>query len=172
MTGGFSLPSKDEAQTSSFGLLAEDDYIVRIDSFTEVSRVSQYNPEGKPTLDVILTPLAFADAPDQELVDQDDEPLNPDKHLIFFFDPSRLGTRPQISRSRKFLAAALGIAPEARIDLPEGMSALIGKELIATVSIKNGKNNITDTRALKKRTRVRTSAPEPVVEAEDDTEAF
>jgi len=165
---GINLPSAEESQTSSFGLLDEDDYVARIESFQSVNRVSQYNPEGLETFDFILKPVAFADAPDQDLVDQDNEPVHPDKHLVFFYDPKRLGTRPMISRSRQFLASALGIPAEGRIELPEGLGGLIGKELIVTVGIKNGKNNITATRPLKKRARVRTSAPEPVVDADSD----
>lgn len=172
------LPSADEAATTAYGLLDEDDYIARIESFTEVTRDSMYakrdeNGRALPTLDVILKPLGFADAPDTDLVDKDGEPVNPEKHLIFFFDPHRLGTRPQVSRSRKFLAAALGIAPEARVELPGGMTELIGKEIVVTVSIKDGKNNITDTRALRKRARVRTSAPSVAVPEEvEETEQF
>lgn len=156
------LPSSEESQVSSFGLLDEDDYRARIDSFTQVSRVSQYNPEGLPTFDFILQPLGFADAEDAELTDQDGEPLNPEKHLIFFYDPQRLGTRPQVSRSRKFLASALGLPPEGRIELPGGLGELIGKEIIVTVGIANGKNKILDTRPLKRRSRVRVSTPDPV----------
>jgi hypothetical protein len=168
MASAISLKSKDEAQESSFGLLDEDDYRVRVDSFQEVSRVSKFNPEGLPTIDFILTPLGFADG-DAELVDQDGQPVHPEKHLIFFYDPRRLGTRPQISRSRKFLASAMGVPPEGHIDIPGGLNELIGKELIATVSIKDGKNNITDTRPLRRRERVRVAAPAAEI-AESDTE--
>lgn len=166
---GINLPSAEESNTSSFGLLAEDDYVARIESFTEVNRISQYNPEGLPTFDFILKPMGFADSPDTELVDQDDEPVHPEKHLVFFYDPKRLGTRPMISRSRQFLASALGVPAEGRIELPEGLGGLIGKEIIVTVGIKNGKNNITATRPLKKRARVRTSTPEPVAETASDS---
>jgi hypothetical protein len=176
MGTGISLRSADEAQTSSYGLLEEDDYLVRIDSFQSVRRPSQFaqmEDDGvtpKETFDFILQPLGFADAPDTELVDQDGEPLNPEKHLVFFYDPNRLGTRPMISRSRQFLASALGVPADGRIELPEGLPGLIGKELIATVGIKNGKNNITGTRPAKKRTRVRTSAPAATVEETAATE--
>lgn len=176
MGSGFSLKSADEAQTSNFGLLDEDDYLVRIDSFQSVRRPSQYamlEDDGvtpKETFDVYLTPLAFADAPDTELVDQDGEPVHPEKHLVFFFDPNRLGTRPMVSRSRQFLASALQVAADGRIELPEGLPALIGKEIIATVGIRNGKNTVTATRPSKKRTRVRTSAPAPTVEDEKESD--
>jgi len=171
---GINLPSAEEAQTSSFGLLDEDDYRARIDSFQEVSRTSQYNPEGLPTFDFFLKPLAFADAEEAELVDQDGEPVNPEKHLVFFYDPRRLGTRPQIARSRKFLAAALGVSPEGRIELPGGLEELIGKELIVTVGIKDGKNRVTDVRPIKKRERVRVAAPKQEVAepAEEDGDEF
>jgi hypothetical protein len=173
---GLSLPSKEDAakQVGDFGLLDEDDYIARIDSMVEVNRGGQYaklDEDGKPlpTIDFFLKPIAFADAPETPLVDQDGEPVNPDKHLIFFYDPHRLGTRPVVSRSRKFLAAATGVGPEDAIDLPGGLTDLIGKDLVVTVSIKDGNNRIVETRPLKKkaRDRVRVAAPTPEVEEDD-----
>lgn len=170
MGSGIYAKSAEESQNSSFGLLEEDDYVVRIESFNSVRRASQYamlEDDGvtpKETFDIILKPIGFSDAPDTELVDQDGEPVNPEKHLVFFFDPNRLGTRPMISRSRQFLASALQVAPEGRIELPEGLAGLVGKELIATVGIKNGKNFVSGTRPAKKRARVRTSAPAAVVD--------
>jgi len=183
MGTGLYAPSADEAQTSSYGLLEEDDYRVRIDSFQEVNRGGQYaklDAEGKPlpTVDIYLTPVAFANAEDAELVDIDGEPVNPEKHLVFFFDPHRLGTKPMVSRSRQFLASALGIAPDARVDLPGGLADLVGKELVATVGIKDGKNRILSTRPVRNRQRVRTSTPKPepvaaeTAESETDGDEF
>lgn len=155
------VPSADEyTGNSNFGTLAEDEYRVRIDSYKRVNRVSTYNPEGLETMDFYLTPLGFADDEEAELVDEDGNPVNPEKHLVFFYDPKRLGARPMISKSRAFLAAALNVPADGPISLPEGLDGLIGKELIVSVGIKNSKNVITGTRPIKnrKRTRVATAA--------------
>jgi hypothetical protein len=167
MATGFYVPSADEmaaAGGGEWGTLPEDEYKVRITELVEVNRVSQYNPvdpetgEAPATYDVKLKPLCFADDEEAELVDSDGEPLNEDKHLVFFFDPRRIGTRPVIAKSRKFLASVLGVPADGPINLPGGLNDLIGKELIVAVTIKNGNNRITDTRPAKKqRARVRTA---------------
>jgi hypothetical protein len=174
---GINLAAADEEVSTSYGLLDDDDYRVRIDSIMEVTRDNQYakrdeNGKALPTFDIILKPLGFADAEDTELVDDEGQPVNPEKHLIFFFDPHRLGTRPQVSRSRKFLAAALGVAPTDKINLPGGIQELIGKELIVSVTKDNGKNKVVESRPIRRRQRVRVAAPEAVVDtkAQENTD--
>jgi hypothetical protein len=167
MATGFYVPSADELAASStgdWGTLPEDEYKVRIAELVEVNRPSQYNPVdpetglAPSTYDVKLKPLSIADDEELELVDTDGEVLNDDKYLVFFFDPRKIGTRPVIAKSRKFLASALGVPADGPINLPGGLNDLIGKELIATVVVKNGNNRITDTRPAKKqRARVRTA---------------
>jgi hypothetical protein len=171
------VPSADEMQnTNDFGVLEADDYRCRIESYKEVNRGGMYakrDEDGNPlpTIDFYLKPLAFASDEDAELVDAEGEPISPEKHLVFFYDPHRLGARPMISRSRKFLASALGVPPEGRINLPGGLDDLIGRELIASVSDANGLNKITDTRPVsRRRQRVRVEEPKEDVTEKKETD--
>jgi hypothetical protein len=164
MSTSIYVPSADEFTGSGadYGMLSEDEYRVRIDSYKRVNRVSQYNPDGNETIDFILKPLGFADDEDADLVDDKGNQVNPEKHLIFFYDPQRLGVRPQIAKSRKFLAAAMNIPADGPIALPGGYDELVGKEIIAHVGIRNGRNYVIDTRPIRKRARVRTNEAAPV----------
>lgn len=157
MSTAIYVPSADEftGSNSDYGLLSEDDYRVRIESYKRVNRVSQYNPEGKETIDFILKPVSYADDEETPLTDENGNEVNPDKHLIFFYDPHKLGVRPQISKSRKFLAAAMAIPADGPITLPGGYDELIGKELVASVGVRNSRNYVADTRPVRKRNRVR-----------------
>lgn len=159
MSAAIYVPSADEYSGSNtdYGTLSEDEYRVRVESYKRVNRVSQFNPEGLETIDFILKPVGFADDEEAPLSDENGNEINPDKHLIFFYDPNRLGVRPQISKSRKFLAAAMNIAADGPIALPGGYDELVGKEMIAHVGIRNGRNYIIDTRPIRKRARVRTA---------------
>lgn len=160
MANAVYVPGADEMKgngSADFGLMSEDEYRVRILSYKRVNRVSQYNPDGKETLDFILAPVSFADDEDASLVDENGNDLHPEKHLMFFYDPNRLGVRPQISKSRKFLAAAMNIPADGPIALPGGYDELIDKELVAHVGVRNGRNYIIDTRPVRKRARQRVS---------------
>lgn len=162
MSTAIYVPSADESTGSSgadYGLLSEDEYRVRVESYKRVNRVSQYNPDGNETIDFILKPIGFADDEEASLVDQDGNDVNPDKHVLFFYDPQRLGVRPQVSKSRKFLGAALNIAADGPISLPGGYDELIGKEMVAHIGIRNGRNYVIETRPIRKRARVRTATP-------------
>lgn len=161
MAASIYVPSADEYTSSGadYGMLSEDEYRVRIDSYKRVNRVSQYNPDGNETIDFILKPIGFADDEDASLVDENGNDVNPEKHLIFFYDPNKLGVRPQISKSRKFLAAAMNIPADGPISLPGGYDELLGKEIIAHVGVRNGRNYIADTRPIRKRARARTAEP-------------
>jgi hypothetical protein len=158
---GIYVPSADEftSSTADYGMLSEDEYLLRVESYKRVNRVSQYNPDGNETIDFILKPLKFADDYDANLVDDNGNDINPEKHLIFFYDPNKLGVRPQISKSRKFLAAAMNIPADGPISLPGGYDELIGKEIIAHVGVRNGRNYIADTRPVRQRTRARATQP-------------
>lgn len=164
MSNAIYVPGADEYKgtgTGDFGVMSEDEYKVRVDSYRRVNRVSQYNPEGKETIDFVLTPVSFADDEDANLVDENGNDLHPEKHVLFFYDPNKLGVRPQISKSRKFLAAALGIAADGPIALPGGYDELVGKEFIAHIGVRNGRNYVIDTRPIRKRARVRTADESP-----------
>lgn len=165
----YRVPGPDEFIGNDFGLLAEDEYRVRIASYEMKSGAivtNQYNPDGSLRIWFTLEPLAIEGDDDAVLVDPDGKEVSEDKTLIFFFDPSRLGLKPVVSKNRKFFAAAMGIPVEQPVsfDSEEDMArTLVGKELVASVIIKNGKNNISDTRPI--RTRVRKSRAPLVEEA-------
>jgi len=159
MSAAIYVPSADEftGSNTDYGMLSEDEYRVRIESYKRVNRVSQYNPDGNETIDFIMKPVGFADDEDAELVDENGNALNPEKHLIFFYDPQRLGVRPQIAKSRKFLAAAMNVPADGPIALQGGYDELVGKEMVAHVGVRNGRNYIMDVRPIRKRTRARTA---------------
>jgi hypothetical protein len=158
----YRIPSKEDYKKSSggnYGTLAVDDYIVQIESYDEnrFQEPGKYNTEREPRVWFFLKPLSFADDPESELIDDEGNPVNPDKSLLFVYDPKRLGLIPQVAKSRKFLAAALGVPVDDEITF-DGYDELIGKTLIVSVSINgNGNNSVVDVRPVKKRTRVRTT---------------
>ncbi len=143
--------------TGDYGMLDDGEYIVNIDSFSRVNRVSQYNPDGLETLDFYLTPKAFADVPDDELTDVDGNALNPDMHLLFFADERKMGTRPMVSRTRKFVASALQVPIDEALSFE--WNDLIGKDVIVEVATKNGRNRVTNVKPLKKARSRRAAAP-------------
>lgn len=161
MANSVYVPGADEyTGGGDFGILTEDEYRVRIESYKKVNRVSPYNLEGKETVDFYLTPVSYADDEDTPITDANGNDVHPEKHLVFFYDPNRLGARPMISKSRAFLAAAMNVPADGPISLPGGLDDLIGKELIAEVKVKNGKNVVSGTRPIPKRRRQRTAQAE------------
>lgn len=167
----FRVPGIDDfAGQSSFGVLAAEDYRVKIKSYIVKSgteNISQYNPKGDPTVWYTLEPLEVDGAPEEELLGTDGQPVSDDKTLLFFFSPYKLGLKPQVSKSRKFFAAAMGIAVETPVEFDsekELYDALIGKELVVTVGVKNDKNIILDSRAVRRR-KQRDAVPVDVVAA-------
>lgn len=159
----FRVPGEGEYSGGDFGLLAEDEYRVKILSWEEHDNVpGPYNKEGTgKTIWFFLQPLAFAMDEEADLVDENGEALNPDKHLIFFYDPQRLGLVPRIARSRKFLAAALNVPVEEPIEF-DSYDDLVGKEVVVSVVKKNGKNKIEEVRPVRQRNKRK---PAPMVEA-------
>jgi hypothetical protein len=161
------MPSSDDyqGQGGGFGTLEEDEYRVRIESYKAVDNTpSQYNPEGKgQTLYFYLRPLAYAesDREGEELTDIEGQPLNPEKFVVFFADPQRMGMRPQIAKTRKFVAAALQVGVEEGLDFE--WDDLIGKEVIAYIGQKGDKNKVLDIRPLKRRPR-RAVATAPLID--------
>ena len=72
MSTSIYVPSADEftGSNADYGMLSEDEYRVRVESYKRVNRVSQYNPDGNETIDFILKPIGFADDEDADLVDE------------------------------------------------------------------------------------------------------
>ena len=161
------VPGADEYEQNDFGTLESDEYRCRILSWEEHPQpVNQYNkdPEAK-SIWFKLEPVAFAHDEDAELVDKDTgEPISPDKTLIFFYDPKRLGLVPVIAKSRKFLAAALNVPVEEPIEF-ESYDDLVGKEVIASVIVKEGNNRIDAVRPVKQRKAKAKVAEKAPVEA-------
>jgi hypothetical protein len=165
------VPGADEYQQggSDFGTLEADEYRVKVDSWEEKDNVpNKFNPEGKgKSIWFKLRPLFFEHDQDADLVDEDGNPLNPDKTLIFFYDPQRLGLVPRIAKSRKFLAAALNVPIEEPIEF-DSYDELVGKEMVASVIVKDGKNRIDDVRPVKNRkARAAAKAKTPVEAAKE-----
>lgn len=164
----FRVPGEDDFNGQGFGTLKADEYRVRIKSYKVkegAENVSQYNPEGKPTVWYTLEPLSLANFPDDPMLDTEDQPINPDKTLIFFFSPYSMGLKPVVSKSRKFFASAMQIPNEQPVEFDSEKAlydTLVGRELIVAVGInKKGKNEITDSRPVPIRRSARQSQPEP-----------
>lgn len=163
------IPSAEDYKNSSggdFGLLASDDYIFEVDRWEErPTPIGQYNkdPEAK-TIWFFCSPIGFADDPEAELVDDEGNPVHPDKGVIFFYNPKALGLYPQVSKSRKFLAANLNVPVEDEIVF-ESYDDLVGKRFIGSVVTKNDKNQIVDSRPIKTRTRTRVATKAPTIAA-------
>jgi hypothetical protein len=158
---GFRVPGPDEFSGDGFGTLAADDYRCRIASYqmkqgAEVT--NQYNLKGELRIWFTLEPLHIEGDEEAEMLDAvTNEPVKDDKTLLFFFDPSRLGLKPVVSKNRKFFAAAMGIPVEQPVefDTVEDLAkALVGKEIVAAVEITaSGKNKIADVRPVRQRQR-------------------
>ena len=147
------IPGEDEYQSGGFGTLEGDEYRCRIVSWEEhLQPLNQYNKDpNRKSIWFFLQPLAYAHDEEAELLDLDTgEPISPDKTLIFFYDPKRVGLIPQIAKSRKFLAAALNVPVEEPIEF-ESYDDLVGKEVIASVIVKDGNNRIDGVRPIKQR---------------------
>jgi hypothetical protein len=165
----FHAPGADEfGEKKKFPLAVPDLYRVRVDDYEIISGVkTEFNKDGNDRVRFYLTPLGIDGDDEAELVDTEDKPLADDKRFVFFFDPDHLGLKPQVSKSRKFLAAALGVPVEQPVnakDLEEICDNLIGRELIVEVTIKGQYNNITDSRPVRKRARKRVEREQPLVE--------
>lgn len=154
----FKVPSAEEYDQpkAKYGLLGEAEYKVKIDSYQrQENQIGQYNTDGHDTFRIYLKPLESVDDPDTDLVDVDGEVIDPEKYVTFFFDPTKMGLKPQPSKSRKFLAAALQqpITQGFSAKSPEdALDQILGKELIAYVSIKGEYNNVMDVRPAKRAT--------------------
>lgn len=151
----------DYSENTEFLPAAEDTYRVRVVKY-EIKKgaeaASKYNPDGNPRVRFFLNPIEIDGDPEAMMVDTADRELPEDKYIIFFFDPDHLGLKPQVAKSRKFLAAALGVPVEQPVEadsLEEFCDSLIDRELIVDVTVNGQYNNITDSRPIRKKTRAR-----------------
>ena len=185
---GVSIPSEAEyeerAKTSGsdFSLFPADDYILEVAEVNiQVGKVDIYDKPkpGEPQrtydgLEVRFRPISFANG--DELVDEDGEEIPESRSPLFFdwFDPERVGLKPNIAKARKFFAYSTGVEVEDRIDIDDFQS-LVGKRLIGTVVIKPNKagvkkNKITDYRPIRRHRR--TAKADSVATPEQKAEVF
>lgn len=172
---GLNIPSEsDYAESgagSDFKLLPADDYIVEVTQVTEQpNKKDIFNPDRTFLgLEVRFKPISFSNG--DELVDEDGADLTFKPMFIDWLDTERVGLKPQASKSRKFFAAALGLAVEDRITLSD-FQDLVGKRLVVVVITKANQkgvrqNRISDYRLLRTRGRraAATEAPAPAAQA-------
>src|SRR3990167_5155616 len=162
-----------------FGTLPDEEYLFEVISQVEKTGIvhPQFNPNGYPSIEVSCRPIAYADDPEAEIVDTDDEPLNPEKYINFFLRPKSMGFGPAgASKSRRFVAAVLNLPVTGSLDFD--WPDLIGKRVYAsTILGDNGYEQIDTVRPYKsKKERTRKSrAPSLVAAAQesfgDDIEA-
>ena len=145
------IKSKEEydAGSGDFPTLEEDAYIFEIDRWeVRENQPSKYNPEGKgETVWFFNKPVAFADDPEADLLNSDGSPVHPDRTLVFFFDPTKMGTKPVVSKNRRWLYAVLDKPINEPLDLDfddwgELYESLVGKRFVAGVLVDNGNNKI------------------------------
>lgn len=157
----FRAPGEDEFTESQFLPAAPDTYRVAVEKYEVKSgadTTNKYNPDGRPRVRFYLSPIEIDGDSEALMVDTADEELPEDKFFLFFFDPDHLGLKPQVSKSRKFLAAALGVPVEQPVEaesLEAFCDTLVGRELIVDVTVNGKYNNIADSRPIRKKTRQR-----------------
>ena len=154
---------------------AADTYRLRIDSYQMAKTTpSKYDEGGRDQIRFLLEFISIADDENALLVGTDNNELDPEVRVMMFFDPERMGLKPRVAKSRKFLTSALGVAVDTVVEY-ETLEALaedlVGRELIADVTVKTTPsgtfNNIVDTRPIQTRQRrQRTEKTNLVEEAE------
>lgn len=164
---GVSIPSEAEyasQQTQSdFSLFPADDYILEVSEVNiQKDKVDIFDKPapGKPQrtydgLEVRFRIISFANG--DELVDENGADIPANRNPLFFdwFDPERVGLKPQPAKARKFFAYATGVELEDRIDI-EDFADLVGKRLIGVVVVKTSgagvrRNKIVDYRPIRRR---------------------
>ena len=179
---GVSIPSEAEYAAGTagggtdFSLFPADDYVVEVETINiQKDKVDIFDkPEpGQPQrtydgLEVRFRPISFANGDELQDENGDDIPANRNPLFFDWFDPERVGLKPQPAKARKFFAAASGVELEDRIDIAD-FNDLIGKRMLVTVVTKTnaaGKrsNRITDYRLIRQRRRA-AAASDPVAAA-------
>lgn len=155
----FRAPGADEYGESQFKPAAEDSYRVLIDSYkiltygTDIP-VGNWNKEGETQVRFFLTPQEIDGDPEAELLDVEENPLAEGKYFVFFFDPQRLGVKPRLARSRKFLASALGVPVDQPVEydsLQEMCEDMVGREVVVDVTVNGQNNKVEDVRPVRRR---------------------
>lgn len=172
---GISIPSESEyaeQRTSDFSLFPADDYILEVQSVAiQKDKVDIFSKENRvyDGLEVRFRVISFANG--DELVDEDGNDIHPQRVPLFFdwFDPERVGLKPQPAKARKFFAYSTGVELEDRIDIDDFQS-LVGKRLIGVVIIKANaagikRNKIADYRPIRARRGRPAAAPAPTPES-------
>ena len=172
---GFSLPSEDELKQrggGDFALLPADEYVVEVKEIeVQPDQKNPYTGDIRDTLKVKFRPIKFADG--SPLVDEEGDDVSDDKLLFDFPDPSKVGMKPQPSKFRKFMTAALGLDLKAGFSIDD-WDELVGKRMLATVVIKDEtensprKNRITSYRPIPQRPKRKAAVEEA---AEDEAPA-
>lgn len=162
--------SKEEFEArrgSDFVLLPEDDYIVEVKEIEVKHDVpNKFNPEEQPgdRWTVKLRAISFSNGDD--LVDVDGNPPDGERLFFTFLDPKRKGLVPRPSKTRRFIAAALGQNIEERIELDD-INDLVGKRLNVTVIHRNGYANPDEFRPIRKRAVKKADDAEVKAEADE-----
>jgi hypothetical protein len=135
---------------------AAERYRLRIEEYQIVTlEPDKYNKTEREQIRFLLDFVALDGDEEAEIVGTDGKPLDPERRVMFFFEPTKMGLKPQVSASRKFLAAALGVPVDQPVEYEEYEDLaddLVGRELIAIVTVTpSGYNKITDTFAARRK---------------------
>lgn len=177
---GVSIPSEaeyaEQRDGSDFSLFPADDYILEVKEVNiQKDKVDIFDKPkpGQPQrtydgLEVRFGIVSFANG--DELVDEDGNDIPENRNPLFFdwFDPERVGLKPQPAKARKFFAYSTGVELEDRIDI-EDFADLVGKRLIGVVVIKTNaqgtrRNKVTDYRPIRRRRGAAAAAATPAPE--------
>lgn len=122
----------ESAFSGDFKLLPEENYVLEISSIeVETGKTSKFAPEPHDEWKTRFKVISFADGTPHYF--EDGSEPDRDVTLITWFDPAKKGMVPRPSKTRKFLAAALGQPVESRLEVPGGLEGLIGKRLVGRV---------------------------------------
>lgn len=154
----FRAPGEDEYTGTKYVPAQADSYVAKVESYAILEGddlpPSKYRKEGDVQIRFYMVPESIDGDPEAEMLDINDEPLEEDKQFIFFFDPKRMGIKPRLSRSRKFLANALNIPVEQPVEYDsyeELAEDMVGRTVVVEVTVNGNYNNIVDTRPVRKR---------------------
>ncbi len=157
---GFRAPGEDEYGESKFVPAQADTYVAKVDSYeifeAKDLKPSKYRSDDDIQIRFYLTLEGIDGDPEAEMLDIKDEPLQEDKQVIFFMDPKRMGIKPRLARSRKFLASALGVPVEQPIEydsLEDMADDMVGRSVVVDLIVTEDKqyNNIADVRSVRRR---------------------
>ena len=168
---GWSAPSEEDlANGQDFDVLPEDEYIAKIRSI-EVAKdqPNKFPSKGDmgPTHDMLVVKMdAISFANGDDLVDENDEPVEGPVPFQTWLNPKKVGMVPQPSKTRKFFAAALGQALSDSIAVAD-FNDLVGKQLIVSLKPNKGYNNAQDFRSITRSRRARATTPKGPVEGDE-----